>query len=82
MFGLAYAELAPPGRLIVASFPQPGSPTSETFTFFDFRSFRDGENQPTVAGIDTSKLEHMAKEGPIRFRVPGVDHNGSAVDHG
>jgi len=36
---------------------------------------RHGENQPTVAGIDGWKLQHVAKEGPVGFRILGVNNN-------
>lgn len=43
---------------------------------------RHGENQPTVAGVNAGELQDVAKEGPVRFRVRGMDHNMRAVDHG
>jgi hypothetical protein len=35
--------------------------------------WRHGENQPAVAGINGGKLKYISKEGPVRFRILGVD---------
>jgi hypothetical protein len=46
------------------------------------RSFEwwHGENQPAVACINGGKLKYIAKEGPVSFRIFGVDNDMSAVD--
>src|SRR5205807_9871859 len=44
--------------------------------------WRHGKNQPTPAGIHEGKLEHVAKEGSVGFRILGVDNNMRPVDHG
>lgn len=41
------------------------------------RSFegRHGEDQPAVPGINGGKLKYIAKEGPLSFRILGVDYD-------
>ncbi len=41
---------------------------------------RHGENQPAVASINTGKLEHIAKKGPVGFGILGIENNMSAID--
>lgn len=42
---------------------------------------RHGENQPVVDGIDGGKFKYIAKEGPVSFRILGVDNDMCAVYH-
>src|SRR5579872_3855770 len=42
--------------------------------------WRHGENQPTVAGIHAGKLEHIAEESPVGFRIPGVNDDMRSID--
>lgn len=42
--------------------------------------WRHGENQPAVAGINRRKLQYIAKERAIRFRVLAVDNDMRGVD--
>src|SRR5271167_381908 len=42
--------------------------------------WRHGEDQPAVAGINRGKLKHIAKEGPVSFRILRVDNDMRAVD--
>ena len=42
--------------------------------------WRHGEDQPAVAGINGGKLKHIAKEGPVSFRVPTVYDDMRTVD--
>jgi hypothetical protein len=44
--------------------------------------WRHGENQPSVAGINAGKLEHIAKKGPVGFGVLGVDNDMRSIDQG
>jgi hypothetical protein len=45
-------------------------------------SGRQGENQPTMPGIDRRKPKHVAKESANRAGIFGVDHGMNRVDHG
>ena len=42
--------------------------------------WRHGENQPAVAGINGGKVKYIAKEGPVSFRILGVDNDMRAID--
>ena len=42
---------------------------------------RQGEDEPSVAGIDGGELEHVAEEGAVRFWILGVEDDVGAVDH-
>lgn len=42
---------------------------------------RHGKNQPAVAVIHGGKLQDIAKEGAVSFRVLGVDDNMRTVDY-
>ena len=39
-----------------------------------------GENQPAVAGINAGKQEHIAKKGPVRFGILGIDDDMRSID--
>ncbi len=42
--------------------------------------WRHGENQPAVARSNGGKLKYISKEGPVRFRILGVDNDMRAVN--
>jgi hypothetical protein len=46
--------------------------------------FRRGQfkDEPAMAGIHGAKLQHVAEECPIRFRIAAIEKNVSACDHG
>ena len=41
---------------------------------------RHGEDQPTVASINTGKLEYIAEKSPVGSWVLGVDNNMRSID--
>src|SRR5207248_10035124 len=43
---------------------------------------REGEDQPSVAGVDGGKAEHVTEEGAEGVGFLGVDHVVDGVDHG
>ena len=42
---------------------------------------RQGEDEPTPAGIDRRKLQHVAKECPSLLGVAGIEDRMDSVDH-
>jgi len=42
--------------------------------------WRQSENQPAVASINTRKLEHIAKKDPIGFGILGIDNDMRSID--
>ena len=42
---------------------------------------RQGEDELAVAGVHGRQLEHVAKKGPVRFCILGVEDDVGAVDH-
>lgn len=45
-------------------------------------SGRQLEDEPSAARIDRTKVEDVAKEGAVRFRIFAIEHQVRAVDHG
>jgi hypothetical protein len=43
---------------------------------------RQREDQPSVAGVDGGKSEHIAEEGPIGLGIPAVNDDVCADEHG
>src|SRR5579864_2383539 len=43
---------------------------------------RQGEDQPAVAGVHRRKLQDVAEEGAVAFRIGAVEDDVGAVDHG
>jgi hypothetical protein len=41
-----------------------------------------GENQPSVPGVDALKAEGVAEEAPVSVRGAAVEEKVDAVDHG
>src|SRR5262249_31146847 len=42
---------------------------------------RQGEDEPSVTGVDVRQLEDVAKEGPDGVRLGGVDERVNSGDH-
>lgn len=45
-------------------------------------SGRQLEDEPSAARIDRAKIQDVAEEGAVRFRIFAVEHQVRAVDHG
>ena len=41
-----------------------------------------GEDQPTLAGVDRAKAQHIPKKGAVGLRIFAVQQEMSAKDHG
>ena len=43
---------------------------------------RQREDEPSVAGVDRGKSQHIAEEGAVGFGIFGVQNDVGTVDHG